>query len=252
MSDASTDDLPLTADEPPREGPGGDSRGAARARRDDGDEAVDPPVVACARCDATVVMGARYCPSCGAPLVRSGLQAASGLSRTRRRSSWFVRLVVPLLFLGVVAAIWFVATHDSETDAPSDVESRLGRVVDADRALSARLVALRAADEPDAALRAARAASSTADDVADELADSGVASGQTGRTTRATTAVKANGAYLDAVVAVLRDPDSRLLASLGRRATRAAKALDAADDIVDTQDAIRGTAVLARYVRGRD
>jgi hypothetical protein len=51
---------------------------------------------------------------------------------------------------------------------------------------------------------------------------------------------------------VLRNPDSGLLSSLGRRATRATKALDAVDDVADTKDAIRGTAVLARYSRGRD
>jgi hypothetical protein len=252
MPDTPTDDIDERLD--PRGAAPGDQDpepragdGDAAPREDDGP--VEPPVIGCPRCEALVVLGSRYCPSCGVPLVRSGEQAATALSRTRRRAPIVVRLAVPVLLLGVLAAIWFVA-HTDPLEAEKDtLRDQLSRVVDDHRALSDRLVELGPGDDPAAALRAARATSATLQDVQDETDD--VESGTTGRTTRVRTALATDRVYLGAVVAVLGNPRSPLLDALGRRSARAVAALRSVEDISPTAGAIRGTKALGAYARGR-
>jgi len=242
MSDTSTDD-------PPKPRPDDDPDVEARDEElVEEDGPAKPPVIGCTRCEARVVMGSRYCPSCGVPLVRSGEQAASALSRTRRRAPWIVRLVVPLLFLGVLYAIWYVANTDPIQDEKDDLEQRVTRVVDDHRTLSDRLEELETGSDPASALGAARTALSTLRDVQDET--EGVESGTTGRTTRVRRALATDRLYLSAVVNVLSTRRSPLLDQLGRRSARAVSALRSIDDIVSTRDAIRGTAVLGEFVRG--
>ncbi|CAB4925257.1 unannotated protein [freshwater metagenome] len=243
MSDTSTDEH-----QQPRQGEEPDLVGHEDGFVDE-DAPVEPPVIGCPRCEARVVMGSRYCPSCGVPLVRSGEQAATALSRTRRRAPWIVRLAVPLLFLCVVFAVWYVANTDPIEDEKDDLQQRVTRVVADHRTLSDRLEELEADTDPDAALGAARAALATLQDVQDET--EGVDSGTTGRTTRVRRALATDRLYLNAVVRVLRDPRSPLVDQLGRRSARAVAALRSIDDIAPTRDAIRGTAVLGRAVRAR-
>ncbi|MDO9407503.1 hypothetical protein [Patulibacter sp.] len=243
MSDTSTDEHPQ-----PRPGDDPDLHGQEDGTVED-DGPAEPPVIGCTRCEARVVMGSRYCPSCGVPLVRSGEQAATALSRTRRRAPWIVRLLVPLLFIGVLYAIWYVANTDPIEDEKDDLQQRLTRVVDGHRTLSDRLEELEADTDPDAALGAARAALATLRDVQDET--EGVDSGTTGRTTRVRRALATDRLYLSAVVGVLQNPRSPLLDQLGRRSARAVAALRSVDDIAPTKDAIRGTAVLGESVRAR-
>jgi hypothetical protein len=215
------------------------------------DDPVDPPVIGCTRCDARVVMGSRYCPSCGTPLVRSGEQAAAALSRTRRPAPAPIRFGAPAVLLGVLVATLLVVTHDPAADARGELASGLGSVVDANRDLSARLSALRPGSSPAAAAAAARAADRTIARVDRRFAASDIATGETGPTTRARAAVAADGAYVDAVVAILANPRASELGELGRRSARAVAALDAADDIVDTEDAIAGSAALGAHARAR-
>jgi hypothetical protein len=242
MSDTSTDDLRKA-----RQGEEPDD--AVVEELADEDAPAEPPVIGCTRCDARVVMGSRYCPSCGVPLVRSGEQAAIALSRTRRRAPWIVRLLVPLLFVGVLYAIWYVANTDPLEDGRDDLVQRVERVVGEHRALSDRLEELEAETDPDAALGAARATLQTLRDVQDET--EGVESGNTGRTTRVRRALETDRLYLSAVIGVLSNPGSPLLEQLGSRSARAVAALKSIDDIANTDDAIRGTAVLGQFVRSR-
>lgn len=246
MSDTSTDDLRKSraADDP-------DGSPAEEEFVDDVDDdgPAEPPVIGCTRCEARVVMGSRYCPSCGVPLVRSGEQAAVALSRTRRRASWFARIVVPLLFLGVCYSIWYVANTDPIEDEKDSLQQKVERVVAEHRTLSDRLEELEADTDPDAALGAARAALVTLRDVQDET--EGVESGTTGRTTRVRRALATDRLYLSAVIGVLQNPRSPLLEQLGRRSARAVAALRSVDDIATTKDAIRGTRVLGDAVRAR-
>lgn len=247
MSDTSTDDL-----RQPRSGNEPDDEGVPEEMLDeevDEDGPAEPPVIGCTRCDARVVMGSRYCPSCGVPLVRSGEQAAIALSRTRRRAPWIVRIVVPLLFLGVLCSIWYVANTDPIEDEKDALQQKLERVVAEHRTLSDRLEELEADTDPTAALGAARAAVATLRDVQDET--EGVESGTTGRTTRVRRALATDRLYLSAVVAVLQNPRSSLLDQLGRRSARAVAALRSVDDIAQTRDAIRGTRVLGEAARAR-
>lgn len=243
MSDTSTDDLKQDrADAEPDEA-------VDPADLVDDDGPAEPPVIGCTRCEARVVLGSRYCPSCGVPLVRSGEQAAIALSRTRRRAPIVVRLLVPLLFLGVLYAIWYVANTDPIQDEKDSLERQLTRVVDDHRTLSDRLEELEADTDPGAALGAARSALATLRDVQDET--EGVESGTTGRTTRVRRALATDRQYLSAVIAVLQNPRSPLVDQLGRRSARAVSALRGVDDIAATRDAIRGTRVLGESVRAR-
>jgi hypothetical protein len=194
-------------------------------------------------------MGSRYCPSCGVPLVRSGEQAATALSRTRRRAPTVVRLLVPVLLLGVLAAIWFVANSDPLEAEKDTLRERLARVVEDHRTLSDRLVELGRDDDPAAALGAARATMATIQDVEDET--EGVESGTTGRTTRVRRALATDRLYVSAVVGILGNPRSPLLDQLGRRSARAVAALRSVDDIAPTKDAIRGTKTLGTFTRAR-
>jgi hypothetical protein len=196
-------------------------------------------------------MGSRYCPSCGTPLVRSGEQAAAALSRTRRPAAAPIRFGAPVVLVGVLVAALLVVTHDPAADARDELASGLGSVVDANRDLSARLSALRPGASPAAAAAAARAADRTIARVDRRFAASDIATGETGPTTRARAAVAADGAYVDAVVAILDDPRASELGALGRRSARAVAALDAVDDIVDTDDAIAGSAALGAHARAR-
>lgn len=247
MSDTSTDDL-----RKPRSGGDPDDEAPREVLGDEVDEdgPAEPPVIGCTRCEARVVMGSRYCPSCGVPLVRSGEQAAIALSRTRRRAPWIVRIVVPLLFLGVLCSIWYVANTDPIDDEKDALQERVERVVGEHRTLSDRLEELEADTDPTAALGAARAALATLRDVQDET--EGVESGTTGRTTRVRRALATDRLYLSAVVGVLQNPRSPLLDQLGRRSARAVAALRSIDDIARTKDAIRGTRVLGEAVRARE
>ncbi|MEV4422439.1 hypothetical protein AB0L40_21055 [Patulibacter sp. NPDC049589] len=243
MSDTSTDDLRK---------PSGDAEPDDDARADEldlDDGPTEPPVIGCTRCEARVVMGSRYCPSCGVPLVRSGEQAATALSRTRRRAPWIIRLLVPILFLGVLYAIWYVANTDPLESEKDSLKMQVQRVVADHRTLSDRLEELEADTDPDAALGAARAAMATLRDVQDET--EGVESGTTGRTTRVRRVLATDRLYLSAVVGVLDDPKSPLLKQLGSRSARAVAALRSIDDIASTKDAIRGTKVLGQSVRAR-
>jgi hypothetical protein len=215
------------------------------------DDPVDPPVIGCTRCDARVVMGSRYCPSCGTPLVRSGEQAAAALSRTRRPAPAPIRFGAPVVLVGVLVATLLVVTHDPAADARGELAAGLGSVVDANRDLSARLSALRPGSSPAAAAAAAREADRTIARVDRRFSASDVASGETGPTSRARAAVAADGAYVDAVVAILANPRAAELGTLGRRSARAVAALDAVDDIVDTEDAIAGSAALGAPARAR-
>lgn len=243
MSDTSTDDLKKDrAEAEPDEA--ADATGVV-----DDDGPAEPPVIGCTRCEARVVLGSRYCPSCGVPLVRSGEQAAIALSRTRRRAPIVVRLLVPLLFLGVLYAIWYVANTDPIQDEKDTLEAQVTRVIDDHRTLSDRLEELEADTDPAAALGAARATLATLREVQDET--EGVESGTTGRTTRVRSALATDRQYLSAVVAVLQNPRSRLVDQLGRRSARAVSALRGIDDIAPTRDAIRGTRVLGESVRAR-
>ncbi|MDO9356971.1 MAG: hypothetical protein Q7T55_24960, partial [Solirubrobacteraceae bacterium] len=205
--------------------------------------------IGCTRCDARVVMGSRYCPSCGVPLVRSGEQAATALSRTRRRAPILVRLLVPLLLLGVIGTIWYVANLDPIEDERDSLTSQLTRVVDDHRTLSDRLEELERQTDPADALGAARSALETVQDVQDDT--EGVDSGTTGRTTRVRRAMATDRAYLAAVVSVLQNPRSKVLSQLGARSARAVAALRSVDDIVSSKDAIRGTQILGQSVRAR-
>lgn len=243
MSDTPTDDIEerVQSHEQQPEDAGG---GLA-----DDEGPVEPPVIGCPRCEALVVMGSRYCPSCGVPLVRSGEQAATALSRTRRRAPVVVRLAVPLLLLGVLGLIWFVANSDPLEAEKDTLRDRLSRVVADHRSLSDRLEELEADSDPAAALGAARAAMATLQDVQDET--EGVESGTTGRTTRVRRALATDRLYLSAVVGVLDDPRSPLLDQLGRRSARAVAALRSVDDIAPTKDAIRGTKALGAATRAR-
>jgi hypothetical protein len=241
MSDTSTDDLRT---------PVGDEH--LDDRSDDvllDDGPAEPPVIGCTRCDARVVMGSRYCPSCGVPLVRSGEQAATALSRTRRRAPILVRLLVPLILLGILYAIWYVANLDPLEKEKDSLKTQVARVVADHRTLSDRLEELEGETDPAAALGAARAALSTLGDVQDET--EGVESGTTGRTTRVRRALATDRLYLTAVVSVLADPRSKVLSQLGARSARAVAALKDIDDITNTKDAIRGTRVLGIAVRAR-
>ncbi|WP_026913032.1 hypothetical protein [Patulibacter minatonensis] len=243
MSDTSTDDLRT---------PVGDDEHRDDASGDvllDDDGPAEPPVIGCTRCDARVVMGSRYCPSCGVPLVRSGEQAATALSRTRRRAPILVRLLVPLILLGILYAIWYVANLDPLEKEKDSLKTQVSRVVADHRTLSDRLEELEGETDPAAALGAARAALSTLRDVQDET--EGVESGTTGRTTRVRRALATDRLYLSAVVSVLADPRSKVLSQLGARSARAAAALKDIDDIANTKDAIRGTKVLGIAVRAR-
>lgn len=243
MSDTSTDDLRKS-----HQGEESDAVAEDEIFADE-DGPTEPPVIGCTRCEARVVMGSRYCPSCGVPLVRSGEQAATALSRTRRRAPWIIRLLVPILFLGVLYAIWYVANTDPIDQKQDDLKQGLTRVIDGHRTLSDRLEELEQDTDPDAALGAARAALATLRDVQDET--EGVESGTTGRTTRVRRALATDRLYLSAVVGVLANPRSPLLDQLGRRSARAVAALKDVDDIAPTKDAIRGTAVLGESVRAR-
>jgi hypothetical protein len=245
MSDTPTDDIDEHVAPPAHEA---DGAGEDTLDPDD-DGPVEPPVIGCPRCEALVVMGSRYCPSCGVPLVRSGEQAATALSRTRRRAPVVVRLLVPVLLLGVLAAIWFVANSDPLEAEKDTLRERLSRVVEDHRTLSDRLVELGRDDDPAAALGAARATMATIQDVEDET--EGVESGTTGRTTRVRRALATDRLYVSAVVGILDDPRSPLLDQLGRRSARAVAALRSVDDIAPTKDAIRGTKTLGAFTRAR-
>jgi hypothetical protein len=242
------------ADEPADGAADGDRPPApdpAREAFDGDDDPVDPPVIGCTRCDARVVMGSRYCPSCGTPLVRSGEQAAAALSRTRRPAPAPIRFGAPVVLVGALVATLLVVTHDPAADARGELAEGLGSVVDANRDLSARLSALRPGSSPAAAAAAARDADRTIAGVERRFSASDIASGETGPTSRARAAVAADGAYVDAVVAILENPRAAELTALGRRAARAVAALDAVDDIVDTEDAIAGSAALGAHARAR-
>lgn len=240
MSDTSTDDLKQDRSDAEPDEP---------VEIVDDDAPAEPPVIGCTRCEARVVLGSRYCPSCGVPLVRSGEQAAIALSRTRRRAPVVVRLLVPLLFLGVLVVIWYVANTDPIQDEKDTLERQVVRVVDDHRTLSDRLEELEADTDPSAALGAARETMSTLRDVQDDT--EGVESGTTGRTTRVRRALATDRQYLSAVIAVLQNPRSPLVDQLGRRSARAVSALRGIDDIAPTRDAIRGTRVLGESVRAR-
>lgn len=246
MSDTSTDDV-----RKPRSGDDPDRRAQEEVLRDEveDDGPVEPPVIACTRCEARVVMGSRYCPSCGVPLVRSGEEAAAALSRTRRHAPRSVRLLMPLLLLFVVGAVWYVANTDPLEAERDDLQERVERVVAEHRTLSDRLEELKADTDFGAALGAARSALSTLRDVEEET--QGVESGTTGRTTRVRRALATDRLYLSAVVGVLQNPRSSLVDQLGGRSARAVAALDSIDDIAVTKDAIRGTRILADAARAR-
>lgn len=142
MSDTSTDDLRT---------PVGDDEHRDDASGDvllDDDGPAEPPVIGCTRCDARVVMGSRYCPSCGVPLVRSGEQAATALSRTRRRAPILVRLLVPLILLGILYAIWYVANLDPLEKEKDSLKTQVSRVVADHRTLSDRLEELEGETDP--------------------------------------------------------------------------------------------------------
>jgi hypothetical protein len=215
------------------------------------DDPVDPPIIGCTRCDARVPLGSRYCPSCGSPLVRSGEQAAAALSRTRRPAPAPIRFGAPVVLVGVLVATLLVVTHDPAGEARGELAAGLGSVVDANRDLSARLSALRPGSSPAAAAAAARAADRTIARVDRRFSAPDVAEGETGPTSRARAAIAADGAYVDAVVAILANPRASELDALGRRSSRAVAALDAVDDIVDTEDAIAGSAALGAHARAR-
>lgn len=244
MSDTPTDDIENRV-QPHEHQP--DDAGDEIAHDDEGP--VEPPVIGCPRCEALVVMGSRYCPSCGVPLVRSGEQAATALSRTRRRAPAAVRVAVPLLLLAVLAVVWVVANSDPLEAEKDTLRDRLSRVVADHRSLSDRLEELEADTDPAAALGAARAAMATLQDVQDET--EGVESGTTGRTTRVRSALATDRLYLGAVIGVLDDPSSPLLDQLGRRSARAVAALRSVEDIAPTKDAIRGTKALGAATRAR-
>ncbi|WP_320671275.1 zinc ribbon domain-containing protein [Patulibacter defluvii] len=219
---------------------------------DDGeiDDAAAPPVIGCLRCDARVPLGSRYCPRCGVPLVRSGEDAASRLSRTRRNAPIPVRLIVPLLVAGVVAVVaWLAVINDPDAAYRKDVAADLSRAVDANRELSRHLLALRPGGDSGAALTAAEQATTELDAAARAIEDRDVPSGETARFTRATNALAADRTYVTTVLSILRESRSGELSELGRRSARAAAALATVDDIVPTEGAIDGTRELGRFAR---
>lgn len=133
------DDVDPVAD---REASDADGREAPPGTNDD-ELPVAAPIIGCPRCEARLTLGSRYCSSCGAPQVRSGEQAATALSRTRRNAPQAVRIAVPSLVSLVVVAVVLIASHDP-AGGRGDVGRQLEAAADAHRVEAGRKSAKRA------------------------------------------------------------------------------------------------------------
>ncbi|MGE4426295.1 MAG: zinc ribbon domain-containing protein [Solirubrobacteraceae bacterium] len=223
------------------------------ADEDEIDDEVAPPVIGCLRCGARVPLGSRYCPSCGVPLPRSGEHAATALSRTRRNAPWPVRILVPLIVIGIVGLILSQTVfHDADAAYRSDLRDGLEQVLDANRSVTAELDRLtNRTEDVSGATDAAHQAVVRLGEVTDEISGLDVPATETGRHREVLAAIDTDLRYLRIVETVLRDPSSSELDNLGSRSARAVAALREVRSVADGRNAIGGTRELGQWVRAQ-
>lgn|GEM_PF-5674471 len=220
---------------------------------DEIDDEAEPPVIGCLRCGARVALGSRYCPSCGVPLPRSGEHAATALSRTRRNAPWPVRILVPLIVLGIVGLILSqTVLYDADAAYRSDLRDGLERTLDANRALTAELDRItNATEDVSEATAAARRAIDDLEEASDDVSALDVPTDDVATHRLVLDAIDVDLAYLRSVEAVLADPTSSELDRLGSRSARAVAALRDVRAVADGTDAIGGTRELGQWVRAQ-